>query len=81
MVKKFQQEKVAKLLEEGNVYTMYMDTEDLSSAEPMDDGIGHRMMCWAGARWREAPTASSVGRTAVISAARIWKWTRQGAAI
>ncbi|MFR3452428.1 MAG: hypothetical protein ACLTSX_13595 [Collinsella sp.] len=32
MVKKFQQEKVAKLLEEGNVYTMYMDTEGPSSA-------------------------------------------------
>lgn len=49
MVKKFQQEKVAKLLEEGNVYTMYMESDDLSSPEPMDDGIGHRMMCWAGA--------------------------------
>lgn len=55
MVKKFQQEKVAKLLEEGNVYTMYMDAEDLSSAEPMDDGIGHRMMCWAGAEMEGGP--------------------------
>ncbi|MDD5806339.1 MAG: FAD-dependent oxidoreductase, partial [Eggerthellales bacterium] len=37
MMKKFQQEKVAKMLEEGNVYTMYMATEDISGGEPMDD--------------------------------------------
>ena len=55
MVKKFQQEKVAKLLEEGNVYTMYMEADDISSTEPMDDGIGHRMMCWAGAEMEGGP--------------------------
>ena len=55
MVKQFQQPAVAKLLEEGNVYTMYMDDEDISSAEPMDDGAGHKMMCWAGAQMEDGP--------------------------
>lgn len=55
MVKEFQQEKVAKLLDEGNVYTMYMSTDDISGTDPMDDGIGHRMMCWAGAEMEGGP--------------------------
>ena len=53
MMEAFIPEKIRALCS-GLMYTMYMEPQDLP-AEPLDDGLGHRMMCWAGAQMESAP--------------------------
>ena len=53
MMEAFIPEKIRALCS-GLMYTMYMEPQDLP-AEPLDDGLGHRMMCWAGAEMEGAP--------------------------
>lgn len=53
MMKAFIPEKVRNLCS-GLMYTMYMEPQDLPE-EPLDDGLGHRMLCWAGAEMEGDP--------------------------
>lgn len=53
MIQEFYSPKIRSLLDVGSMYPMYMETEDLPD-EPMDDGLGHRMLCWSGGQMEDS---------------------------
>lgn len=52
MVRRFYPTTLANFALSTNAYNVYM-TEDPVTDDNMDDGLGHRMLCWAGAQMEE----------------------------